>query len=135
MPDDKPIKWAVPLMPGFGVVVGPWNGRFNGEFWETNNKAEPADTLTLRKLYGMVEKMPAPHPLSGIDIVYYAENMRDAARTFVDEYNKLPRFAAPIVAAPSPILPPGYILGRKGKGFVLIAGPEKEPTQTNGATD
>ena len=135
MPDNKPNKWAIPLQWGAGIVCGPHNGRFNGEFWETNNKAAPEDALTLRKVYDMIEKMAAPHPLSGIEIVYYADNMRDAAHAFVDEYNKPSRFAVPIVAALSPILPPGYILGQKGKDFVLIAGPEKEPTQTNGATD
>jgi hypothetical protein len=127
MSKDEPIKWAVPLTTGYGVIMGPWNGTFNGECWTSNKPAEREDTLTLRKLYDMVGKLPDPHPLSGLDQVVYAANMADTAHAFVAEYNKQPLLGRVVIASRSELLPPGYILGPRGKDTVLIAGPPKEP--------
>jgi hypothetical protein len=131
MSKDEPPKWVMPLTVGPGVLGGTWNG----ECWTYNAPTEPADTLTLRKLYDAARNLPKPHPLAGLTIVYYADNMRDAALQFVEEYNKPPRLGAPIVAARSDYLQPGHIIGKRGDDIVLIAGPEKKPEGDQSETE
>jgi hypothetical protein len=116
---DEPFRWwsGIPLSSSRIVNMHPEG---------IDPDAVPADTLTLRKLYDAARNLPDPHPLAGLEIVHYASNMKDAARAFVEEYNKPPRLHPAIIAVMSELLPPGHMIGLRRGEVVMIAGPEKE---------
>jgi hypothetical protein len=113
MSKDEPFRWwlGMPLTSSRIVNMHP-------------EGVDPdANTLTLDKLYEAARTLPKPHPLSGLTVVYYADNMRDAALAFVEEYNKQLALGTSVIAVRSDYLPPGYIMGRRGTGrFAPVAG-------------
>ena len=116
---SEPFKWFShsSVFSSTTSIVNPWPEGVDPD----------ANTLTLAKLEDMARNLPKPHPLAGLTVVYYADNMRDAAHEFVDAYNGAPPFLrSPIVAALNQNLPLGHIIGMRGQDVVMIAGPEKE---------